>query len=167
MLAKSFQLSGLLTLFLSISLLSSSVTANPVPDPAVVAERGTPGCPSVKVLPSQNRLFYGTLTRPEIATFDGGYYEFVGNYYSDNFTITDTTSNYPTWTEGEKRPVLGTWAKSGTQFAKGLTENLPKIRDIFDIEVNGSVVTSGGEGTKCRETYMKATFTAKLKRDFV
>lgn len=166
MFAKYFQLPGLLALFLSISLLSSLVTASPVPDPATVAKRRTPGCPSVKVLPSQNRLFYGTLTRPEIATFDGGYYKFVKDYYSDNFTITDTTANYPTWIEGEKRPVLGTWAKSGTQFAKRLTENLPKIREIFDIEVDDNVVTSSGKGTKCKETNMKATFTANLKKNF-
>ena len=165
MFAKSFQLSGLLALFLSISLLSSLVTANPVPEPAAAAKRRTPGCPSVKVLPSKNKLFYGTLTRPEIATFDGGYYGFVKDYYSDNFTITDTTANYPSWIDGKKRPVLGTWAKSGTQFAKGLTKNLPKIREIFDIKVNDNVVTSGGTGTKCKETTMKATFTAKLKKN--
>ena len=166
MFVKSFQLSGLLALLLSISLLSSSVTASPVPDPAAVAKRRAPGCPSVKVLPAQNRLFYGTLTRPEIATFDGGYYDFVKDYYTDNFTITDTTTNYPTWIVGKKRPVLGTWAKSETQFAKGLTKYLPKIRDIFNIEVDGDVVTAGGQGAKCKETTMKATFIAKLKRNF-
>lgn len=166
MFAKSFQLSGLLALLLSISLLISPVTASPVPDPAAAAESRPPGCPSVKVLPAKNKLFYGTLTRPEIATFDGGYYGFVKDYYTDDFTITDTTTNYPTWIEGKKRAVLGTWAKSGTQFAKGLTENLPKIRDIFDIQANDDIVTSGGKGTKCKETTMKATFTAKLKRNF-
>jgi hypothetical protein len=166
MFAKSFQLSGLLALFLSIFLLSSAVTASPVPDPAAVAKRGTPGCPSVRVLPSKNRLFYGTLTRPEIANFDGGYYGFVKDYYSDNFTITDTTANYPTWIKDKRRPVLGTWAKSGNQFAKGLTKNLPKIREIFDITVDDNTVISSGNGSKCKETIVKATFTAKLKKNF-
>ena len=166
MFSNTLRLSGLLALFLSISLLISSTTANPIPDSSAALEPRALGCPSVKVLPNNNQMFYGTLTRPEIATFEGGYYEFVKSYYSSNFTITDTTTNYPTWIQGKKRAVLGTWAKTNQQFAKGLTVNLPKIRDIFDIAVVGNVDSSFGQGAKCRETTIKATFSAKLKKNF-
>lgn len=163
---KSFSFTGLLATALSLFLLSSPATCTPLPDTVDLSTRAAPGCPSVKVLPNANKLFYGTLTRPEIATFEGGYYSFVSDYYSSNFTITDNTVNYPTYIKGKKRDVLGTWAKTGKAFAKGLTENLPKIREVFDIQVDGGLDTSFGSGAKCRESTTKGTFIAKLKKDF-
>ena len=159
-------MTGLLAALLSLSLFSSLVASTPLPESSDLITARTPGCPSPRVFPNKLKQYYRTFTDPAIAGYDGGYYGFVADNYSPNFTVTDNTVNYPTWVKGKKRAVPGTWAKTGKMFAKGLTENLPKIRDVFDITIVGSAGVVPGEDAKCLQSDVNATFSAKLKRNF-
>jgi hypothetical protein len=162
-----------LLLLLPALLLSSLVSA--APNPSALAEpirpprpSTVPGCPSYRDLISLNKRFIRTIAAPEIATFYQGYYGFTADYFWDNFTITDTTANYPAAQKGKKKSAPGTWANSRTQFAKGLTEGIPEFRTIYgNIEEDPNELNYGGqEGDDCLTAFWKGTYTATLKKAY-
>ncbi len=173
MLPKSCQSLSSLLFLLHALLLSSLVRA--APNPTAIAEPIRrprppiiPGCPSYKDLTTINKYFLRTISAPEVATFYKGYDGFTQDYFWDNFTITDTTPNYPAAQKGKKRPAPGRWAKSRLQFAKGLTEGIPKFREIYgNIEQDPNELNFGGmEGNDCLTAFWEGTYTAKLRKAY-
>jgi hypothetical protein len=173
MLAHPSQPYRFLLFFLPALLLSSLVAAAPNPTPVAEPLRRprqspVPGCPSYHDLTAENKYFLRTLEAPEVPTFFKGYEGFTEYYFWDNFTITDTTPNFPAPQKGKKLPPPGKWAKSRLQFAKGLEENLPKFREIFgNIEQNPNELNYGGmQGEDCLTAFWEGNYLAKLKKPY-
>jgi hypothetical protein len=133
--------------------------------------RRVPGCPTSRFAHRLSGYFLRTIYDPtipkEFAEF-GGYQGWTDNWFWENFTILDTTPNYPAEQKGKKRPPPGKWAKSRRQFADILNKRVPEIRKVLgDIKPDDNEVNFGGMDDKdCLSAFWKATYTAKLKKPY-
>ncbi|ERF72035.1 hypothetical protein EPUS_04953 [Endocarpon pusillum Z07020] len=146
---------------------------NPVSAVAAIEPRkpppkAPPGCPTARYLHSLSKYFLRSFYDPDIKKQFGSYEGYTQDWFWDQFSITDTTPNYPAEQKGKKLAAPGRWAKSRREFSNILTEVIPKIRNVLgDIHLDENELSSGGmEGNDCLTGVWKATYIATLKKPY-
>ena len=168
MFSRSSCLTGLVALLLSSVLLIPLASANPVPSPYRPLLVDRPGCPTNQIIQDINKHFIETISTSGPPKDFRDYNRWTSGWFGGNFTITDTTPNYPSPKKGVARAAPGEWAKSRRLFVGCLTVHIPEIRAIFDIKEDGKGVNIGGlaDPSKCHEACYIGTYTAKLKESY-
>lgn len=126
-----------------------------------------PNCPYSTDLAGHGRVFLRCFYQPSLATQPGGYREFTKGFFWNDFTITDLTPNYP-GPNGEKLPVIGTYANSRIRFADLLQKYIPKFYEIFgNVQLDGSLPSYGGrQDDNCLGYDWESHYTATLLKPY-
>lgn len=91
-----------------------------------------PNCPYNSVEQGNTRVFLRFWYDPtDLIESNGGYRAYTDDHFFDDFTITDTTPNYPSPNKGIKFPPPGNYARSRLQFADIHSWVIPQAESIF------------------------------------